>query len=587
MTQTAATETGKPTPRATVITPWWDHGELLDLWPNNLRNLTDARIIFVDNGSGPNTRDALRAFCDRHGVTLIRNEANRGFAAANNQGAALAQTEYLIFLNNDVKVHLPPVQYLCDRAADGLSGPGPCVQELGEPYLEGWCLTLRRETLAALGGWAEEYTMGYWDDVDLCHRARDGGLSLTPLPELVRMIDHLGGKTGLDGRFDQVALHVKNRAIFVRRHHVRRPKVVVDGVCFQPGVGDAGAARVWRNVLAAWEADGFADGHVVLLDRGGSAPRIPGVRALRIVAYDPDRAPDDNRLLQRVCRDEAADAFASTGYTTPLETPSVLLVHDMIPEVLDWDLRAPAWRDKHHAIRRAAAVVCTSEATRRDLTRFFPQVPPDRVRVALPAAADCFYPRTTAEVEALRTAAKLTKPYFLTVGARGGRRNASLAFRGMARLGDPTAFEVLCAGRAGLEPELANLIPGVRATALELTDDQLAAAYSGAIALLHPVAYAGFGLPVLEAMACGCPVVTTRQGGVAEAAGDVALFVKPDDADAMAAALREVSRTEARDRLVADGRRHAAGFDWRRSAEVIRQAVVDTSAAVPAAGAAP
>ena len=66
-----------------MITPWWDHGDLLQLWEQNVAQLSDARIIFIDNGSQAPTRDALKSFCERHGVTLIRNETNRGFSAAN------------------------------------------------------------------------------------------------------------------------------------------------------------------------------------------------------------------------------------------------------------------------------------------------------------------------------------------------------------------------------------------------------------------------------------------------------------------------------------------------------------------------
>ena len=83
--------------RATVITPWWEHGELLQMWEGNLRHLGDADVIFIDNGSAPPARDALREFCRRHGITLIRNETNRGFSAANNQGAAAARTDHRSF----------------------------------------------------------------------------------------------------------------------------------------------------------------------------------------------------------------------------------------------------------------------------------------------------------------------------------------------------------------------------------------------------------------------------------------------------------------------------------------------------------
>jgi glycosyltransferase involved in cell wall biosynthesis len=263
--------------------------------------------------------------------------------------------------------------------------------------------------------------------------------------------------------------------------------------------------------------------------------------------------------------------FVSTYCTTPLTTPAVFMAHDMIPELFGWDLNHPMWREKHEAIRYASAIVCVSEATRRDLLRFVPTVRPDRVTVAPLGVADELRPRPREEVEALRRATGIDKPYFLLVGARGGYKNTILTFQALARMGrELDAFEILCAGHIGLEDEFARLLPGKAIKSFHLSDDELAAAYTGAEALLHPSTYEGFGLPVLEALACGCPVITTKNGSLAEVAGEAALFVRPDDVDGMAAAMREVRRPEVRERLIAAGLEQAKKFSWERTATTVR-----------------
>ena len=101
----------------------------------------------------------------------------------------------------------------------------------------------------------------------------------------------------------------------------------------------------------------------------------------------------------------------------------------------------------------------------------------------------------------------------------------------------------------------------------EPSDDELAALMRGARCLVYPSLYEGFGLPVLEAMACGTPVVTSRGGATEEVAGDAAVLVDPSDPAAVAAGIEEADRR--RDELVAAGRARAATFTWKRSADLL------------------
>ena len=141
---------------------------------------------------------------------------------------------------------------------------------------------------------------------------------------------------------------IKQKTMNVRKPF---PQIVIDGVFFQ--FADSGIAQVWRNLLKCWSENGFYQ-HLIVLDRAGTAPRIPNIRYRPIPAYDYDKTDIDAQMLQEICDEKRADLFTSTYYTTPLSTPSVFLAHDMIPEVIGADLEEVCWKEKHYGIMHAS-----------------------------------------------------------------------------------------------------------------------------------------------------------------------------------------------------------------------------------------
>lgn len=353
------------------------------------------------------------------------------------------------------------------------------------------------------------------------------------------------------------------------------PTILIDGVFFQ--LYKTGIARVWKTLLEEWAENGFAK-HIIVLDRAGTAPKIAGIQYRLIPPYSYNNTVADRQLLQQVCDEEGADAFISTYYTTPLSTTSAFMVYDMIPEAVGADLTGSMWREKHYGIQQASAYLAISENTARDLVRFFPDIAPESVTVAHCGVKSPFSPASSEEINHFRRKYGIAKPYFILVGLGVGYKNTILFFKAFSKLFSQHGFELVGTGSGGLlDPQLRTYTSGVAIHMLQLSDDELRAAYSGAVALVYPSKYEGFGLPVLEAMACGCPVITCPNASIPEVAGKAALYVKDDDVEGLAEALCDVQKPHVRQLLMIAGLEQAKKFSWANMAKTVSSALVDAT----------
>ncbi|HEY9862736.1 MAG TPA: glycosyltransferase [Candidatus Obscuribacterales bacterium] len=354
-------------------------------------------------------------------------------------------------------------------------------------------------------------------------------------------------------------------------------KIIIDGVFFQ--IRNTGIARVWKSLLEEWSTKDFAQ-QIIVLDREGTTPKIPGIKYYQIPEYNYDKIVEDRQLLQNICDQENADLFISTYYTTPLTTPSVFMGYDMIPEQLGLDLTIPMWQEKHHGIEHASAYITISENTAQDLVHFFPKINKNQITVAHCGVPAVFSPATSGEVQQFKFKYSINKPYFILVGQRlgaGGYKNTLLFFKALTQLKNNQDFEIVCVGgEPTLEAEFYPYIQQFKIHLLQLSDQELKQAYSGATALVYPSKYEGFGMPIIEAMACGCPVITCRKGSIPEIAGNAAYYVDEDQVLEMLKALEQIQKPEIYQPLIQAGLQQSSQYSWSKMANIIQQTLIQT-----------
>lgn len=353
---------------------------------------------------------------------------------------------------------------------------------------------------------------------------------------------------------------------------MRRLTVGIDGRAFTSPA--AGVRRYVSELVPALQSLGAP---LELVALGGAGESLPaGVRHVAEPWHPPTNLGWAAVGLPRAARRAHVDLIHAPAYTAPLHSavPVVLTIHDVsyerhpewYPYRRDW-LRRAFYR---RSARAAAHILTDSEFSRGEIAAAY-DISPDRMTVApLGVAAD--FDEGSASAPSLP--AGVVAPFLLHVGDLHERRNLSVVVQGLEaarrRLETQAPSLVLAGVDRGVGDRLANGGAGDAIVRLgAVSESTLRLLYQGAAALVYPSRYEGFGLPLVEAMASGTPVLASRAASIPEVVGESGMLLDPDDPKRWEDAIVHVITDPVlRARLRTDGLARAAMFTWEKTARI-------------------
>lgn len=391
-------------------------------------------------------------------------------------------------------------------------------------------------------------------------------------------------------------------------------RIAIDATCWANG---RGYGRYTRQVVPELALLAPDDEFICLLDARSAevfnlhAPNVHRVLVplsmspTEAAAADNSRSPADMLRLTRALWQLHPDVFFSPSVYTYFPLPpflrAVVTVHDAITERFP-ELTLPTprarlfWKMKVGlALRQARLILTVSDFARQEISEML-QVAPSRLRVALEAPAAAFRP--VADQAEIRAAARRRglpdgASWFIYVGGFNPHKNVDVLVRAhadAARAARGTPPHLLLVGATSGDPFHGN--HGVIRRAVEemgttglvhwtgfVPDEELRFLHAGALALVLPSANEGFGLPAVEAAACGTPVIATLASPLPQILEGAGLFVEPGDETALAAAMRKMmDDPPARSRMAACAPERVAGLGWPRTARAVLDTLYEAAA---------
>ncbi|MCC7209248.1 MAG: glycosyltransferase family 4 protein [Anaerolineae bacterium] len=365
----------------------------------------------------------------------------------------------------------------------------------------------------------------------------------------------------------------------------RRPRIGIDARLNAYRQG--GIAEYTRRLVAAL-ARLDADHDYLALEHARQSPGesivppdAPHVRRVRV--FTPPHHRWERLALAAEIAPRRLDILHSPDFVPPLfgARRYVITVHDLTflfyPEFQTADSLRYYRGHIRDAVRQAAHILADSAATRDDLIARL-GVPDTKITVNMLGVDERFRPMPPDDVAAVRARLKLPERYFLFVGTFEPRKNLAGLLEAFARVrvSLPGAPDLVLAGRRGwLFDDIFHKADGLQLGKSlhwveNVPDTDLPALYNGAVALVLPSFYEGFGFPPLEAMACGIPTIVSNRASLPEVVGDTGLLIDPDRIDELAGALfRAATDADFRRRSGEAGLARARQFTWENTARTV------------------
>lgn len=347
-----------------------------------------------------------------------------------------------------------------------------------------------------------------------------------------------------------------------------------------PGIG-----RYVRNLAGALSGMGASGARLALLQDRRHPFDQDGAIEIFNTAISPFSL-GQQISLPGLIRRTRADLYHSPYYLMPYRAgmPTILTVYDLIPlrfpDLVSDRARLLFRLTSALAIRSCQRVIAISEATRQDFIRFF-HCPPAKITAIPLAAKASFCPQSAAEIERVRQKYHLDGPFGLYIGINKPHKNLVKLIEAWAGLGAKSSLLVIAGAWDPKYPQARQVAAGLdeQVRFLGQVDEvDLPGLYSAATIFVFPSLYEGFGLPVLEALACGTPTACAQTSSLPEVAGQAAMYFDPQDTTSIREAITELfANIQLRRDLQERGIEQAARFSWERTAretlEIYRQYV--------------